>query len=82
MVGQVKYCDNISEPEIKTNVHGGQIILLPKPELPKIKVGKVYIIGNNKKSKAVNVGTESNVILDFYFPKNKIIELLEEDNKI
>lgn len=79
MVGKVKYCDNISEPQIQTNVHGGQVILLPKPQLPKIKVGKVYIIGNNKKPKVVNVGTESDVILDFYFPKNKIIELKENE---
>lgn len=79
MVGKILYCENISEPIVQTNVHGGQTIILPKPQLPKMKVGKVYIIGSNKKSKVVNVGTDSNIILDFYFPKSKIIELEENE---
>lgn len=79
MVGQVLYKDGISEPIIQTNVNGGQTIILPRPQIPQIKVGKVYVIGSNKKPKVVNVGTENAPVLDFYFSKNKIIELKENE---
>lgn len=79
MVGQIKYCTGISEPIIETNTFGGQTITLPACEFPKFRVGKVYIMSKSKVSRVVNVGTEQDVILNFYFPKNKII--FEEEGK-
>lgn len=69
MLSKVVHSDKVKEPKIETNGHGGQTIILPKPI--NIKLGKVYLIGSNEKPKVTNSGTETDIVIDFYLPKQQ-----------